>query len=81
MISCEQHDYIELVCTYHYPIKLSLKSGVIVEGVAADICIDDKRIECIKLLNQGAEILVSLDSILELSVCVDNPYLKFISFA
>lgn len=36
MISCEQHDYIEIVCTFNYPIKLMMKSGQVIEGIALD---------------------------------------------
>ena len=80
MISCENYDYIEIVCTYKYPIKLVMKSGSVIKGVATDTCIDDNRAECIKLEMQGFERLVVLDNVESIEICVDNPHFKSISF-
>ncbi len=80
MISCNQHDYIEIVCMYHYPIKLTLKSGDIIQGIAQDTQRNDQRDECIKIDMNGAERLVILEEIKTLEVTVDNPHLQKIGF-
>ena len=36
MISCNLHDYIEIVCLYRYPVSLQLRSGEVVAGTAVD---------------------------------------------
>lgn len=80
MISCDTHDYIEIVCTYRYPIKLRLKSGAIIEGVSLDTAYDGNRKECIKLDVAGVETLVVLEDISLLEVCVANPHVRSVSF-
>jgi Rho-binding antiterminator len=80
MISCNQHDYIEIVCMYHYPIKLTLKSGDIIEGIALDTQRNDQRDECIKIDIEGIEQLVVLEEIKILEVSVENPHLQKVTF-
>ncbi len=36
MIKCHEHDYIEITCLYQYPIRMELKSGEILQGIAID---------------------------------------------
>ncbi len=80
MISCSEYDYIEIVCMYRYPIKLTMKSGMAVEGMALDTQRNESREECIKVNVNGTENLVELDSISKLEVCVENPHFKEVSF-
>ena len=80
MISCNQHDYIEIVCMYRYPIKLTLKSGDIIQGIAQDTQRNDRRDECIKINIDGVERLVILEEIKTLEVTLDNPHLQKIGF-
>jgi len=78
MISCNQHDHIEIVCMYHYPIKLTLKSGDIIQGIARDTQRNDQRDECIKIDIEGIGQLVVLEEIKVLQVEVENPHFRFI---
>lgn len=80
MISCNQHDYIEIVCMYQYPIKLTLKSGDMIQGIAQDTQRNDQRDECIKLIVDGVEQLVNLEEITILEVSVENPHLQKVIF-
>ena len=80
MLTCHQYDYIEIVCMYHYPVKISLKSGGIIEGVAIDTVRDQKKQECIKIDNNGQELAIVLDHMVSLLVMVDNPHLQQINF-
>ncbi|WP_281559954.1 Rho-binding antiterminator [Thalassomonas sp. RHCl1] len=80
MISCDQHDYIEIVCTFQYPIKLTMKTGIVVECIALDTKLNENRDECIKVDLNGAERLFILDNISVLEVCVDNPHFHTVSF-
>ena len=81
MISCNQHDYIEIVCMYRYPIKLTLKSGGIIEGIAADTQRNEQGVECIQVEIGGAAQLVVLEEIKILEVAVENPHLQKVAFA
>ena len=80
MITCDQYDYIEIVCTFRYLIKITMKSSDVIEGVALDTQLDEGRAECIKIDVKGVSRLVMLDDISVLEVCVDNPHFKDISF-
>jgi len=80
MISCDQHDLIEIACTFRYALKLTMKSGVVIECVAVDTKLNENRDECMKVNIKGSESLVVLDNISVLEVCVDNPHFRTVSF-
>jgi len=80
MISCVQHDHIEIVCTFRYPIKLTMKSGSVIECIALDTKLNENRDECIKVDLKGAESLVVLNDISVLEVCVHNPHFHIVCF-
>ncbi len=80
MIPCDQHDYIEIACTYRYPVRLTLKSGVLIEGTALDTAFNANHAECIKLEVNGTEQLVVLDEIAKLEATIDNPHFQSVSF-
>ncbi len=80
MISCNLHDYIEIVCLYRYPVSLQLKSGEVVAGTAVDTDWNIDREECIKIEKDSREKLVVLDAIASMQVTVDNPHIDKVSF-
>jgi Rho-binding antiterminator len=82
MINCDQHDYIEIVCMYRYEIKLTLKSGEEILGVARDTQRNDNKEEClaIDIEGDGTTQLVVLDSIQKLEVLEDNPHVHIVNF-
>lgn len=80
MISCNEYDYIEIVCMYRYPIQLTLKSGAIIECTALDTQRNEDREECIKVDVNGAEALVVLDDVAKLVVCVENKHFQEVTF-
>ncbi|NRQ44617.1 Rho-binding antiterminator [Rheinheimera sp. YQF-2] len=41
------HDYIEIVCLYHYPLKLTLSSGAVLSGKALTTRYNQQRQECL----------------------------------
>lgn len=81
MISCDQHDYIEIVCMFRYPIKLTMKSGELIECTALDTVLNEHKDECIKVAVNGSERLVILSELSMLEVSVDNPHFQTVSFA
>jgi len=80
MISCQQYDYIEIVCLYHYPLLIDLKSGETVKGVAVNTVRNEQRDECIELNHDGADIKIVLDNIARLTVSIKNPHIDTLSF-
>lgn len=80
MLNCQQHDSIELVCMFRYPLKLALKSGELVSCIAVDTVLNQNRDECMAVAVKGKQRLVVLDQIARLDVCVENPHLRSVSF-
>lgn len=80
MISCAEYDTIEMVCMYQYPIKLIIKSGITLEGVAIDTKRNKNREECILLNVNDVLQLIKLDDIVQLNVCIENPHVNQITF-
>ncbi len=79
MISCIEYDYIEFVCMYRYPIKLTMKSGLVFECTALDTQRNESRAECIRVRTDGIDSLVELSNITKLEVCVVNPHFDAVS--
>ncbi|MGD8115826.1 Rho-binding antiterminator [Vibrio sp. Hep-1b-8] len=74
MISCNDYDYIEIVCLYRYPVRLTLTTGQSMEGIARDTARNQDKQEVIKLDVDGVEHLVVLDEISLMDVLVANPH-------
>ncbi|MGL4475468.1 MAG: Rho-binding antiterminator [Shewanella sp.] len=79
-MNCHQHDYIEIVCLYRYPVKLTLKNTEVIAGVALDTVRNLAKQECIKVEVNGSDCLVVLDTLAILDVTVDNPHFTRVSF-
>lgn len=80
MLKCDLHDYIEIVCLYHYPLKLTLSSGAVLSGTALTIRYNDQRQECLVIKYHDSEQLVLLEDITLLEVTVANPHLQQVRF-
>ena len=80
MISCNEYDYIETVCLYRYPVRLTMKVGESIKGVALDTSCNESKNECIKLNANETEILVELGAISKLEVLIDNPHFSEVIF-
>jgi Rho-binding antiterminator len=80
MISCNQHDYVELICMYRYAVKVSLKSGATIQGVALDTQHNENKDECIKIQTDDTERPIILNEVKKIEVIEDNPHVRFIDF-
>lgn len=80
MVSCNQYDYIEIACMYKFPLLLTLKSGVIMTGIALDTQRNERREECLKLTINDIDNFVVLDTIAKIKVTIDNPHFHEVSF-
>ncbi len=80
MLSCEHYDTIEIACMYRYPVELTLKSGVQINGIAIDTARNENKQECLRLQTGNGELLVVLDDLLKLLVTVDNPHVTQVEF-
>lgn len=81
MINCKSHDYIEIVCMYRYPIKITMKTGEIIKCIAFDTHYNSIREECIKVKIDALVSEVILDNISTLEISVKNPHFEKVSFS
>lgn len=80
MLNCDLHDYIEMVCLYHYPLKLTLNSGAVLSGTALTTRYNQQRQECLVIKQNDSEQQVVLEDIALLEVTVANPHLQQVRF-
>ncbi len=80
MLSCQDHDYIEIACMYHIPVRLVLLSGAIIEGKALDCRYDSTRREIMLLKTLTGEQQVETDDIKSMQALVINPHFNTIDF-
>jgi len=80
MISCEQHDFIEIACLYNYRVRLILDSGTELEGAAVDTGRNQSKEECIKIRIGSSDHLVVLDSIRTMEALAENPHFNSVTF-
>lgn len=80
MLKCELHDYIEMVCLYHYPLMLTLSSGAVLTGTALTTRYNDQRQECLVIQQHQAKQQVLLEDIALLEVTVQNPHVQQVRF-
>lgn len=70
-ISCELHDYVEVVCMYSYQLKLTLKDGRIIEGKAVDITNSPEKREYL-MIDSGTQQQVDLTELAKMEVLTPN---------
>ncbi|WP_240654824.1 Rho-binding antiterminator [Pseudoalteromonas rubra] len=74
VISCSDYDYFEIVCLFHYPVTINLRSGEQRSGMALDLCRDTHKNECLKLSVGDQASLVQLTQITKLTINTANPH-------
>ncbi|TXI17898.1 MAG: transcriptional regulator [Nitrosomonas sp.] len=78
-ISCELHDFVEVVCMYRYQLKLSLKNNQVVEGKAIDIVNSTEGRECL-LIDGNPQQQVELTQITKMEVLTPNAKFREVDF-
>ena len=49
MISCANHDYIEIACMYRFEMRLVLENGQVAQGKAFQTALNENKEECLVL--------------------------------
>jgi len=80
MISCAQHDYIEIACLYRMPVRLALRSGEKVTGIALDTGRNGNRDECLKLQVGTGEQWIELERLFSMEALNRNPHFQRVQF-
>ncbi|PSV53475.1 transcriptional regulator [Photobacterium sp. GB-50] len=80
MISCHQHDYIEIACMLHLNVSLTYKNGEKISGIAQDTCYNAQREECIKLKMNNTVSTIVLDHLASMQALTANPHFETVNF-
>ncbi len=80
MISCHKHDCIEIASMYRFHVRLILKTGEDLDGVACDTQLNGSRDECLELKVGDDYHLVVLDNISRMEAKKTNPHFDAIEF-
>ncbi|MET4162194.1 Rho-binding antiterminator [Marinobacterium sp. MBR-111] len=80
-MNCDEHDYIEIACTFRMHVRLILTSGELIEGRALDTQRNDAGEECIKLAVGGENMLVIQDRIRKMEALSENPHFQSVRFS
>jgi Rho-binding antiterminator len=75
MISCHRHDYIEIACLYRLRLRLRLRSGAAIEGVAVDTGSRKGR-EWMRVETEAGTRDLDLEDLKEIEATVDNPHFQ-----
>lgn len=81
-ILCELYDYIEIACTFKYPVLLVLENGKEVEGVATDTSRNDAKEECLVLIEKHTQekLEVVLSHLSRMKALIENPHFESVDF-
>jgi Rho-binding antiterminator len=81
MMSCAQHDYIEIACLYLLKVELTLEGGLVLRGRAQDTLFDSNKVECMKILLDDNECAtVVLSELVSMRALVLNPHFDVVIF-
>ena len=81
MISCANHDYVEIACMYHFKVKLYLKNSRIVEGKALQTTYDENKEEGIILETEIGKQEIVLERVASMEAVRKNPHFDKINFS
>ena len=71
-ISCDLHDYFEIVCMRQSNVQVKLKSNQIYQGIAIDIKVQNNCELLVIELNNGQLEYITLTDISQLSACAND---------
>jgi Rho-binding antiterminator len=80
LISCANHDYVEIACMYRFEIKLVFKNGQIVQGIAFQTTYNENREECMVLKTEKGSEEIVLKQIALMEAVTKNPHFEKIDF-
>ena len=79
MISCVNHDYVEIACMYYFEVKLYLNNSQIVKGKAMQTTYNNRE-ECIVLETEAGNQEIVLEQVASMEAVRKNPHFDRINF-
>lgn len=80
MITCNQHDYIEIACTFHMSLMLTFKNGEKILGIAKDTNYNKEREECMIISTQSGDTSIILQELASIKATKQNSHFDIVYF-
>lgn len=80
MITCNQHDYIEIACIFHMQIQLALNNGSQLIGVAKNTAYNKAKEECIIISADNGDVSIVLQELKSIKATKKNPHFDIVYF-
>jgi Rho-binding antiterminator len=80
MISCANHDYIEIACMYRFELRLVLENGQVAHGKAFQTVLNENKEECLVLETKSGNKLIVLEQVVSIEAVTDNSHFGKVSF-
>ena len=78
---CSIRDHFEATVSLHYQVKVTLRSGTQISGVATNLRSNKDRNECLELSTDQGLKLIEIDEIVSVEVTSPNPRFSSIPIA
>lgn len=79
-LSCDLHDYLEIICMFHYQVKVTIKEGLQYEGEAKDVGRDQRKEECLILINEEQNIFIPTNQLKSIDVLTTGARFSHVDF-
>ncbi len=80
MISCHLHDYLEIACMYRYRVRVEVKQGQALEGLALDTYTRADKQEYLVLETAAGRQEIPYEYLTSLEALDPNPHFERIEF-
>jgi Rho-binding antiterminator len=80
LISCANHDYVEIACLYRFEILLVLKDGQVLRGKALQTAYNANREECLVMETGAGNEEIVLDQVASMKAITNNPHFEKLDF-
>ena len=80
MITCNQHDYIEIACTFRMLVQLTFRNKDKLVGIAKDTAYNKDRKECMVISTDSGDISVVLEDLKSIKASEENPHFDIVYF-
>ena len=80
MISCANHDYVEIACMYGFEVKLVFKNGQIIQGKALQTSYSENKEEGIVIKTEFGDKEIVLAQLAAMVAVTKNPHFGKVDF-
>lgn len=79
VLNCDLHDYLEIICMFHYQVKLTMQDGSNMVGEAVDIASKNQKEWLTLRLAKNELVDIEVDKIMHIAVLTERARFKEVS--